>query len=90
MTKRKINFQKFPKYEQIRRKILEEVTRRISVNQKSPKRFELEKKSFLNKAMKNVKSKALKALNEFKVQKGNGKILSTCKTCSEHINFLFR
>ncbi|OXU26165.1 hypothetical protein TSAR_009923 [Trichomalopsis sarcophagae] len=66
-----ISSKKFPKYEQIRRKILEEVTRRISVNQKSPKRFELEKKSFLNKAMKNVKSKALKALNEFKVQKGN-------------------
>ena len=50
------------------------------MSHKFPKRRdELEKKSFLNKAMKNVKSKALKALNEFKDKKGNGKtIIAKC------------
>ncbi|XP_011505705.1 PREDICTED: zinc finger protein DZIP1L [Ceratosolen solmsi marchali] len=62
---------KHPKYEQIRRKLLEEIIRRINVSEKCPKRFELEKKSFLNKTMKNVKSKALKAFHDFKVQKSN-------------------
>ncbi|KAL7299478.1 hypothetical protein TKK_0007717 [Trichogramma kaykai] len=60
-----------PKYEQIKKNILEELTKKIFSHQKSPKRFnEPEKKSFLNKAMKNVKSKALKAFQEFKVPKG--------------------
>jgi hypothetical protein len=44
----------------------------MSMNQKSSKQFELEKKSFLNKAMKNVKTKALRALHEFKIQKNTG------------------
>ncbi|XP_058803039.1 cilium assembly protein DZIP1 [Phymastichus coffea] len=60
---------KYPKYEQIRKKLFEELVKRIPSAQKFPKKVELEKKSFLNKAVKNVKSKALKALNEFKLQK---------------------
>lgn len=67
-----LNFQKYPKYEQIRKKLFEELARRIPSVQKSPKQIPLEKKSFLNKAVKNVKSKALKALNEFKLQKNQG------------------
>lgn len=66
----------FPKYEQIRKKILEEIAKKLSsTNQKSLiKDKDVERKSLFNKTVKNVKTKAMRAISEFKAQKGgNGK-----------------
>ncbi|XP_024947858.1 zinc finger protein Dzip1 isoform X2 [Cephus cinctus] len=58
-----INAKKFTKYEQIKHKIVQELTQRLTIKKKKSKNIETSKKSPLNKLMNNVKTKAMNALN---------------------------
>ncbi|KAJ8684126.1 hypothetical protein QAD02_019918 [Eretmocerus hayati] len=60
---------RYPEYKRIRRKLLEELGKKVSTSRTSQKKLVPQKRSLFNKAVSNVKSKALKAITEFKMQK---------------------
>ncbi|XP_066600115.1 cilium assembly protein DZIP1-like isoform X2 [Prorops nasuta] len=67
-----INSKKFPKYNQIKRKILDELHHRLTMKNEAVKITKPLEKSPLNKLMTNVKEKAIRAFNAQKSHKGIG------------------